>query len=215
MHMENELARVLRLGMALVVSVGLAACAPETEEELDTPETSTPDVTTTPAPEPMTVDLQAVENSNVSGDATLTRSGESIMVALTLENLPSAGPFQAQLISGRCENGGATTPAPSTPAPTTPAPGARGTTPSTQTPPATGAESGRVLATLESIQVTGTAPAQNGMSHSTVAVSSLQGNMDAAIKVTDGSKTIACGNLSNIGSLTSGTTTAPGTPSRP
>lgn len=210
MRMENELARVLRLGMALVVSVGLAACAPESEEELDTPETTTPDVTTTPVPEPMTVGIEAVENSNVSGDATLTRSGESIMVALTLENLPSAGPFQAQLISGRCDSEGATTPAP-----TTPAPGARSTTPGAQTPPATGAESGRVLATLETIQVTGTAPAHNGMSHSTVAVSSLQGNMDASIKVTDGSKTVACGNLSNISNLTSGATTTPGTPGRP
>jgi hypothetical protein len=203
MRMENELARVLRLGMALVVSVGLAACAPGEDEELETPE-ATPDVTTTPAPEPMEVDIEAVENSNISGDATLTRSGESIMVALTLENLPSAGPFQAQLISGRCD------------AASTPAPGAPSTTPSTPstTPPATtsGTQSARVLATLENIQVTGTAPAQNGMSHSTVPVSGLQGNTDASIKVTDGTKTVACGNVNNLSNLISTTTTTPSTP---
>jgi hypothetical protein len=206
MRMENELARVLRLGMALVVSVGLAACAPEADEEMETTETTTPEVTPTPAAEPMTVDLEAVENSNVSGNATLTRSGESMMVALMLENLPSAGPFQAQLVSGRCDSEGAAAPAP----------GAPSTTPGAQTPPATGMETGRVLATLEAIQVTGTAPAHNGMSHSTVAVSNLQGNTDASIKVTEGSKTVACGNLSNISNLTSGTTSTPGTaPARP
>jgi hypothetical protein len=216
MRKENEFTRVLRVGMALVLSAGLAACAPEEEEELETPEPTT-DVTT-PAAEPITVDIESVENSNVSGDATISRSGESIMVALTLENLPSAGPFQAQLVSGRCDADTNISTTPSTPSTTPGAP----STPGQTTPPAAtttpGTESSRVLATLETIQVTGTAPAQNGMSHSTVPLSSLQGATDAAIKVMEGTRTVACGNVNNINDLTMGgsTTTTPGTaPARP
>ena len=188
MGKENEINRVLRAGMALALSVSFAACAQKDEAELDTPEESTPAVEQT---ETKTVDIEGV-NSSISGEATLSRSAESIMVSLTLENLPGAGPYQGQLISGKCDAVESTTTPPTTPPSTTPP----------QTTP--GMEAGRRLALLESIQVTGTAPQQTAMSHTTIPISTLTGNNEVAIKITgEGSATVACGDLDDLNDLIS------------
>jgi hypothetical protein len=196
MRTENELSRVLRLGMALVVSVGLAACAPEEEAELETPETEAPDVE---AVEPMEVDIESV-NSTVEGEATITRTGESLMVSLTLENLPGQGPYQGQLVTGRCDaiedaaERGATTP-PATP-PQTPAPGM---------------ESGRVIGTFDPIQVAGTGASMTATGHATIPVSGIQGATEGALKITsEGGQTVACGNVNNLNELTMGSAGTPG-----
>jgi len=202
MRTENELSRIFRLAMALVVSAGLAACAPEEEAELETPETEAPDVDTV---EPMEVDIESV-NSTVEGEATITRTGEQLMVALTLENLPGQGPYQAQLVTGRCDaiedaaegDRPATTPPANNP-------------PANPQTPAPGTESGRVIGTFDPIQVTGTGTAMTATGHATIPVSGIQGATEGALKITSqGGQTVACGNVNNLNELTMGSAATPG-----
>jgi hypothetical protein len=216
MRKPNEFSRVLQVAMMLALPVGLASCAPEDGDELDTPETTIPDTDADMGVEaqPMTIDIEGVD-TDVEGEATISRAGESLMVSLTLENLSGEGPFQAHLLSGRCEdrenamgeNRPLTEPATTEPG-TTPPATEPGTTPGAtpgQTMP--GAQ-GQVLATLEPIQVSGatTDEGQAGMSHSTVPVSGLQGQTQAFIEVQgQGTQTVACGNVDNLNQILMGT----------
>jgi hypothetical protein len=206
MRTRNELSRVFRLGMVLVVSAGLAACAPEEEAELETPETEAPDVE---AVEPERVDIESV-NSTVEGEATITRTGQDLMVALTLENLPGQGPYTAQLVTGRCD------------AIEDAAEGDRpATNPPANNPQTTpGMESGRSIGTFDPIQVTGTGTAMTATGHATIPASSIQGATEGALKIMQGSQTVACGNVNNLNELAMGSATpggaypgtTPGTP---
>jgi hypothetical protein len=212
MRMPNEFTRILQVGMMLVLPVGLASCAPEDGEEMETPEETTlPDTGVTGAVEPVTVDINEVEDSEVEGEATISRVGESLMVSLQLENLTGAGPFRAQILSGRCEDRPEMGQAP--------APGTTGTTTDTAAPATTGTpgamQQGQVLATLEPIQVSGaagqpgagqptTGEGQAGMSHSTIPASDMQAVQQAFIEVHgEGARTIACGNIDNLSRLIS------------
>jgi hypothetical protein len=216
MRKPNEFTRILQVGMMLVLPVGLASCAPDDGEEMETPEETTLPDAGTDTVEPVTVDINSVGESEVEGEATISRVGESLMVSLQLEELMGAGPFRAQILSGRCED--------------------REEVTQGQTPPATGADTGRtatapgaagathgqVLATLEPIQVsgaTGTPPAggqpaaegQAGMSHSTIPVSDLRAVQQALIEVHgEGARTIACGNIDNLSQLLSAAGTTGG-----
>jgi hypothetical protein len=162
--------------------------------------------------EPVTVDINGVE-SEVEGEATISRVGESLMVSLQLEELTGAGPFRAQILSGRCEdrenvaNQPSGTPGTDAPATTTP--------PGTTTPGAADQAQGQVLATLEPVQLTGatpppaggTAASQAGMSHSTIPVIDLQSATQAFIEVQgEGARTVACGNIDNLTNLLAGGT---------
>jgi hypothetical protein len=214
MRKPNEFTRILQVGMMLVLPVGLASCAPDDGEEMETPEETTlPDTgPVTDVVEPVTVDINSVD-SEVEGEATISRVGESLMVSLQLEELAGTGPFRAQILSGRCED-----------RPTTDAPGTTGTgTPGTGAAPGTTnmTQQGQVLATLEPIQVsgatgqpttppTGGQPAagegQAGMSHSTIPVGDFRAMQQAFIEVQgQGSRTIACGNIDNLNQLLSAT----------
>jgi hypothetical protein len=209
----------------LVLPIGLASCAPDEDEELETEVTPAPD--TGPgvdAVEPVTVDINNIGESEVEGEATISRVGESLMVSLQLEELSGTGPFRAQIVSGRCEDvenvaDRATEPG-TTPA--TPPPAGTGGTPTT-TPGTT--QTGQVLATLEPIQVSGTTgttpPAgqpgtpttegQAGMSHSTIPVTDLRAAQQARLEVHgQGAVTIACGNIDNLNQLLSGAGTTGG-----
>jgi hypothetical protein len=224
MRKPNEFTRILQIGMMLVLPIGLASCTRDEGEEMETPEeTNLPDTNdVNAAAEPVEVDINGVE-SDVDGQATITRVGESLMVSLTLEKLAGEGPFRGQIVSGRCEDredqtpnrtetGRNTTPGqPTTPGATPPA---GTTTPAAQ----------QVLATLEPIQVAGAtgqptpATEKSGMSQSTVPVADLRGMRDVHIEVQGtGARTIACGNITDMDKLllggTGGATVAPMTPS--
>jgi hypothetical protein len=179
------------------------------------------------AAEPITIDIEGVNDSEVEGEATISRVGESLMVSLSLEELTGEGPFRAQILSGRCEDhtmmgqGGTTAPGTGTTSmDTTAAPGAA--------TPSTGMQmQGQVLAALEPIQTSGAAQpgttgqpgvGQAGMSHSTIPVTGMQGSTQAFIEVQgQGARTVACGDIDDLNRLmlggTSGTTpgATPGT----
>jgi hypothetical protein len=235
MRKPIDLNRILQVSMMVALPLALAACAPDDGDDMDTLEDSVPAVTTEDVTaEPVTVDINSVD-SEVDGEATVSRAGESLMVSLTLTELAGEGPFVGQIVAGRCEDredtvanrtdAPATTPGTNPPAagttPQTPAPG---TTPTTDNP-----NQGQVLARLEAIQLTGAtggttppaggaaaAPGQSGMSHSTIPVSDLRSMPDAFIEVQGtGSRTIACGNIGELDRLltgTTGTVVAPVTP---
>lgn len=218
MRKPNEFTRVLQLAAMLALPIGFVACAPEDGEELDTPETTLPEAETDMGAgdaEPMTVDIEGVGGANVQGEATISRVGESLMVSLTMEELPGEGPFRAQILSGMCRDdamGG--TDAMDEPV-TTPDAGT-GTPDATQ--PGTdmsGMQDGQVLATLEDIQVsgaTGTTEGQAGMSHSTVSVTDLQGQTQAHIEILgQDNQAVACGNVNNLSQVLMGTGTGTGT----
>lgn len=205
MRNENEFTRASRVAMMLVLTMGLAACAPE-----EAPEWAPDDIVTEPEPgvaEPLTVDIEGDETS-VTGEATVSRIGESVMVSLTVQNLPGEGPFQAHLLSGRCDDrqdladmGDPATPEPVEPTEPGEQPMDRPTQPGMQ-------QQGQVLSSLENIQVT----AQTGTSTSTVPVSQLQGHDRAFIQIEDSAgQPIACGDIDDLGQATLGTGTAPGT----
>jgi hypothetical protein len=214
----NDFSRILQVSMMVALHFALASCAPDENDEIDTTVDSVPAAVEPSTPEPVTFDLESVD-SEVDGEATVSRVGESLMVSLTLDKLAGEGPFAAQVVSGRCEDRddtAARTTTPATPGATPPA-----TTPQ---PPATEAGmQGQVLATLEPIQLSPATPAQpggvaaqSGMSHSTIPVTSFHAMPDAFIQVQgQASRVIACGNIDNLDGLlsgTAGTTTAPVTP---
>jgi hypothetical protein len=239
MRKPNDLTRILQLGMMVALPIALAACAPDDGDDLDTMEDSvstTPAMESTPV-EPVTVDLGSVD-SEVDGEATISRAGESLMVSLTLDNLAGEGPFRGQIVSGRCEDRenqvGNRTDAPA-PGTTPPAGTAPGTTPGATTPqtPASADDmnQGQVLASLEPIQMSGattttpggqpsgqapSAADQSGMSHSTIPVTDFRSMREAFIEIQgQASRTVACGNIDNLDRLlagTAGTTTTPMTP---
>ena len=164
-----------------------------------------------------------------TGIAETTRMMDSLMVTLSLENLPGPGPFQAHIHAGTCQaeeevlEGEAETPEP-------------GETP--EQDEAT-ADQGRVLVPLEDVTVgalgatpstpestpSATTPGtelqgeNNGMSMSTIAVSQLQGQQRAFVQVHgEGGQPIACGNIDDLGRATMGAgmgaspSTTPSTP---
>lgn len=219
MRKPNKFTRMLQVAAMLALPIGLVSCAPEEGEELETPETTLPDADMDMGAEgqPMTVDIEGLEGSNVSGEATISRVGESLMVSLSLENLPAEGPFRAQIVSGMCEDRENMM---GTPEPTEPGtePGTDpATTPDPATPGQTTGMQGQVLATLEDVQVSGAtgtdAAGQAGMSHSTVPVSDLQGQTQAHVEIQgQGNQAVACGNIDNLGQVLMGTGTGTAAP---
>ena len=220
MRKPNEFTRILQIGMMLVLPIGLASCTrDEGKEEMETPEeTNLPDTNVNAAAQPVEVDINGVD-SDVSGEATITRVGESLMVSLTVEKLAGDGPFRGQIAAGRCEDMKAEIPNRTETGRTTPG----ATPPAGTTTPAT---EGQVLATLEPIQVAGAtgqatpATEKSGMSQSTVPVADLRGMRDVHIEIQgQGARTIACGNISDMDKLlmggTGGATVAPTTPTTP
>jgi hypothetical protein len=131
MRKELELTHLLWIAALVVAPLGLASCAPKEGEDTDEPEVATPSETETA--EPVTVDIDEWKDSNVSGEATINRAGGNLNVAISLDELPAAGTFTADLVSGQCdamENMATTTGTTGTPGANTKAPGT-GTTPST------------------------------------------------------------------------------------
>jgi hypothetical protein len=223
MRKPNDFSRILQVSMMVALPFALASCAPDENDEMDTTGDSVPAVVEPAAPEPVTVDLASVD-SEVDGEATVSRVGEALMVSLTLDKLAGEGPFSAQVVSGRCEDRDNAANAPADPRGATPP---ATTPPSATTPPTTGTAmdmQGQVLATLEPIQLSPATPAQpggvasqSGMSHSTVPLSDFHAMSNAFIQVQgQASRVIACGNIDNLDRLlsgTAGTTSAPMTPS--
>ena len=105
MRKPNEFTRILQIGMMLVLPVGLASCTRDEGDEMETPEeTNLPDSNeVNAAAEPVEVDINGVD-SEVEGEATITRVGESLMISMTLEKLAGDGPFRGTIMSGRCED---------------------------------------------------------------------------------------------------------------
>ena len=233
MRNEIEFARVTRVAMILALPLWLAACAPEEGEELyETPEATTPGGELEEAAEPLQVDIVGDEGSEVDGEATLTQMGDSFTVALSLENLPGQGPFQAHIHAGTCEDRAELA--------ETAEPGETARPGETEVDEDRNPEQDRVLVPLEPVTVGGamgaTEPAQpgttpepgtegqvegmnSGMSTTTVAKSQLEGQEEAFIQVHgEGGRAIACGNIADLGSATLGTGTgttpgsAPGQP---
>jgi len=220
MRHDKECTRVLRIGMMLVLPIGLASCAPEDTDDWTAPDPITDDRVGVRA-EPITVDIDS-EDTNVEGEATITRVNDTFTIALNLENLPGAGPFQAHIVTGRCEdvrrmagmpvNNGTTMPAPGTQDTldmqgTPGTPGTMGT-PGTQTP-ARG-QVGQELASLQDVRVTA-ANDQAGMSTSNVSVSELRGHQAAIVIRDPNGLMMACGDLENLDEATAAPGTAPGT----
>ena len=219
MRKENDLNRMCRIALMMALPLGLVACAPDEGEELDeTPEATMPEVDRSEAFEPMTVELEGedIEGtlSEVDGEATITRVEDSLMVSLSLENLPGTGPFQAHIHAGSCDARDEAYEETDEPEP--------GETVD-QDEVAAG-EQGRVLVPLEAVTVGGMASTgtpestpsattpgtepegeNHGMSMSTVAISQLQGHEEAFIQVHgEGGQVIACGNIDDLSRATMG-----------
>jgi len=227
MRHDKECTRVLRIGMMLVLPIGLASCAPEDTDDWTAPDPITDDRVGVRM-EPITVDIDS-EDTDVEGEATLTRVNDTFTIALNLENLPGAGPFQAHIVTGRCEDLRRMAGIPGNNGMTGPATGTQDTlgiqgTPGAPGPmqtPATG-QVGQELASLQDVRVTA-ANDQAGMSTSNVSVPDLQGHQNAAIVIRGpNGLMMACGDIENLHEATMapgtvpgtgpGTGTAPGTP---
>jgi Cu/Zn superoxide dismutase len=105
MTTQSRNPRTLRLpAAAALFSLFLiaAACeAPESEEQLQPPPAQ-------PAMEvsEATVELEPVEDSGVSGQATASHTETEVTVVLEVEGLPGAGEYAAHIHSGTCAEGG-------------------------------------------------------------------------------------------------------------
>jgi len=88
--------------LILAVMTMVAACAPETEEA---PWDDEPDAATE-APPPATVPLDPVGDSEVFGEATMSRSDAEILVVLEVRGLPDEGEYPAHVHEGTCAEGG-------------------------------------------------------------------------------------------------------------
>jgi len=99
---ESPGRRNLIPGMAVLGAFLLmAACeAPEYEEELPPPAQPTMGVAEA------TVTLEPVDDSGVSGQATVMHTEDELVVVLELEGLPEAGEFAAHIHAGSCAEGG-------------------------------------------------------------------------------------------------------------
>lgn len=241
MRIEENMTRVCRIAMMLALPLAFVACAPEEQDELETPDATVPEAgLEEEAAAPFTVDIEGDDvegmETEVEGEATITRLADSLMVTLSVENLPGEGPFQAHIHAGTCDArpdvAGATDLGETG---TTRDMGETGETGDVTTgqPGAQQPDQGRVLVPLEPVRVgalagpddtpaTGDVEADHtGMSTTTVASSQLQGQQQAFIQIhrEDGSP-IACGDIDDLSriNLDAGTTgpgTAPGTPGTP
>lgn len=90
--------------LVLGLFLGVAACqAPEPEAEPDVQPTV--EVTEMEVAE-VTVSLDPVNESGVSGEATAVHGTDEVMVVLEVTGLPGAGEFAAHIHSGSCAEGG-------------------------------------------------------------------------------------------------------------
>lgn len=94
---------------ALSLAVALAACA-ETQDEAEIPADTAamaPAAADAPPAAPVTVDLDDVDDSGVSGEVTATHSTNEVTVAIVLnEGGQAATNYPAHIHTGTCEAGG-------------------------------------------------------------------------------------------------------------
>lgn len=102
--------RVAALAVALPLALG--ACADEGVEdddlefEAEAPAPATEPVTPTG---PMAIQLEPMDGSSVTGEASATHMGDQVMVDVTLQNLTEGEDYEAIIVRGTCPMGGIAT----------------------------------------------------------------------------------------------------------
>ena len=96
-------------GIALVALVVLAACEPRAEDDAALADSAAlnPDTTAAQTAEPVVTDLDEVDDSGISGDATATHSPTEVTVSIVLKEggKPDVS-YPAHIHTGTCEAGG-------------------------------------------------------------------------------------------------------------
>lgn len=98
------------LTFTLIAPLAFGACADAGDDELempgDTAATGMEEMPAEPMAEPMTSDIEAVGDTDISGEVTVLHQRDSATVTLDLEGLQEGMNYQAALMSGPCpENG--------------------------------------------------------------------------------------------------------------
>ena len=178
------------LSVALVAPLALGACADDDMEDAEFEVESDIEAPATEPMAPMSIQLMSTGGSTVTGTANATRSGESLMIDLTLQGLTEGEEYEAELVSGTCATAGETA-----------------IDPSADTDP--GEDAGDEIAELE-LQVQGT----SATATTTVEASDIAGMAHIAITGPD-DQVIACGDIQDQGMGTGmgsdSPTTGPGT----
>lgn len=104
----NTFRSTLRHTLALALLVTVAACADE--PDVDPPESApTDEMAPQDSAADMThesIDLEAMNESGVTGEAMGMHSDDAVVMMLEIEGLPGEGEYAAHIHSGNCADGG-------------------------------------------------------------------------------------------------------------
>ncbi len=99
--------RLSVLSLSLLLPLALACGGGETDDEMEATggeEAAQP--AAEPAAEPPTASIQPMGDAQVGGDVTFTRQGDSLAVAVSARNVPSAGAHASHIHEGTCSQPG-------------------------------------------------------------------------------------------------------------
>lgn len=178
------------LTLTLIAPLALGACADAGDDELempaDTAATGMEEMPAAPAAEPMTSDVEAVGDAEISGEVTVLHQRDSATVTLDLEGLEEGMNYQAALMSGPCpENGEGLMDAGDTGA---------------ETGADTGEQPGQSGQQQRIADLTLTVTGGTGTASAVLPATQLRQGQEAHVAVmTDDGRTVACGDLEDDG----------------